>query len=157
MSDILADTDHVSDALYLAALSTALSAAELAFRDVLVFHRDVLNGGLSQALGNQQDDVDQYIAAFNEVGLAPISALVRLGLNLMIEVAPEFPDTEIETLTGAYIAATYSLAYVSAGCQEDGEFPIAPAGDQIERMALRYARRRREAFDAVIAAEPRYR
>ena len=45
--------EGVPDDIYLSALINARTPEEIAFRDVLVFHRDVLNGGLDQALENR--------------------------------------------------------------------------------------------------------
>jgi|CXWL01.1.fsa_nt_gi hypothetical protein len=152
MSDLLSGDGDVPDALYLAALEFAVTPAECAFRDVLVFHRDVLNGGLSQALDNQADDLGRYIAAFDYVGLAPIAALVRVGSDLCDRDRASYPEWQVEALTDAYIATSYNLAYVCNGMQTDPDFPFDQTGDQVERLLLRFARANAAEFSSVVGA-----
>jgi hypothetical protein len=154
MSSVLDDADHVSDALYIAAVERASSPAEQAFRDVLLFHRDLLNGGFSQAIGNKTDDVDSFVTAFDHVGLRPIAAIIRLAHSLVVtaQAREQFPEDELEALTGLYVAATYNLAYVAAGNRDDADFPLERVGDQVERIALRFARNNRTAFATVVSA-----
>ena len=45
--------EEVPDDIYLSALDHARTPEEGAFRDLLVFHRDAINGGLDQALDNR--------------------------------------------------------------------------------------------------------
>jgi hypothetical protein len=154
MSSILDDADHVGDALYIAAVENASSSAEQAFRDVLLFHRDLLNGGLSQALDNNSDDLPRFVSAFEQVGLAPIAAIIRLSHRLVVtaQAREQFPEDDLEALTGLYVAATYNLAYVGAGYRSDPDFPLEGVGDQVERIALRYARNNVAEFAAVVGA-----
>jgi hypothetical protein len=60
---MLAELDpdqEVPDAIYLASLEHAVTSEEIAFRDVLVFHRDCLNGGLDQAMFNREKHIVQW-------------------------------------------------------------------------------------------------
>ncbi len=57
VNDLLADAAELSDSVYVATLDAATTPEEIGFRDVLVLHRDFLNGGLSQALSNQFADL----------------------------------------------------------------------------------------------------
>jgi hypothetical protein len=154
MSSVLDDADHVGDALYIAAVESASSSAEQAFRDVLLFHRDLLNGGFSQAIDNNSDDLSRFVSAFEQVGLAPVAAIIQLahGLVVAVQAREQFPEDELDALTGLYVAAAYNLAYVGAGYRSDPDFPIESTGDQVERIALRYARNNVAAFAAVIGA-----
>jgi len=152
MSDLLSGDGEVSDALYLAALEFAATPEERVFRDVLVFHRDVLNGGLSQALANQGDDLARYIAALDDIGLAPVAALVRVAMDLCERDRATYPEWQVQALTDVYIAATYNLAYVCHGMQTDPDFPLDQTGDQVERLALKFARAKAAQFKSVIEA-----
>lgn len=142
MSDLLSDADEVSDELYLAALDFAVTPAEIAFRDVLTFHRDVLNGGLDQALDNEGKELDRYLKAYREVGLALMSSLIAL--------ARDADAGDVTVLTSAYIAATYNLAYACGGNQIDPTFPLS--GDNVERIVLQFARKRAPQFSSVLGA-----
>jgi hypothetical protein len=159
MDDLLADANDVSDAVYLAAIDAAASPEEIAFRDVLVFHRDFLNGGLSQALANKFDDLAQYLSAYRAIGLNWLAGMIELASTFAQdgESRDDFENADIKTLGTAYCAAAYGLAHASNLRREirltpDEKTSLTQSGDSVERLALRFARANRDKFRAVLAA-----
>ena len=154
MTSLLADQESVPDNVYVAALENAVTAEEAAFRNVLIFHRDVLNGGLEQALWNQRENIEDFVEAYRAIDLAPVASLLALGRGLQPS-AQNYEDMlvpELEALTSIYVAIAYNLAYVVAGNRDDPDFPLDGVCDQIERLALRFARMHLESFQAVLQA-----
>jgi hypothetical protein len=158
VKDLFADANEVSDWVYEAALDAAVSAEETAFRDVLIFHRDFLNGGMSQALRNQFEDLDRYVAAYRTLRLKWLADMIVLASTYAQDgkSAKEFKNADVETLGSAYCAATYGLAYASYLRDEielkEDDAALRQAGDSVERMALRFARANRDRFQAILAA-----
>lgn len=156
MRDLLVDDGEVSESVYEAALDAATSPQEIAFRDVLVFHRDFLNGGLTQALSNKRDELPQFMSAYRVLGLGWLADLIELAASSALGGVryKDFETSEIETLDSAYCAAVYGPAYASDLRREivleERDETFRPVGDNIERLALRYARLNRQYFDAVL-------
>jgi hypothetical protein len=102
------------DTIYLSALDHARTQAEIAFRDVLIFHRDVLNGGLDQALFNQARTVGalaRCIKGYERLGLRDAAKMIKVA-DLHFETKAESnPDAtnQLEALTAQYFAMTYGI------------------------------------------------
>jgi hypothetical protein len=158
VDDIFVDAEEVPESVYFAALDVATTPEEIAFRDVLVFHRDFLNGGLSQALGNQFSSLATYVSAYRVMGLDLLADMIVLASTFAQDgkSRDDFENMDIETLDSAYCAATYGLAYASdlrgdikLTAQDDA---LKQRGDSVEQLVLRFARANRDKFRAVVAA-----
>jgi hypothetical protein len=138
---VLANLDpdqELPDPIYLASLDHAVTPEEVAFRDVLVFHRDCLNGGLDQAIFNLQNTgqpLDPVVEAYRSVGLSAVATLLD-------EAAVAWRrGGDLDELTERYIQFTYG---------ENNDQP-----DAVEGTAVRYAQLHETAFAGVIAAAER--
>ena len=134
--------EEVPDALYLASLEHAGTPEEIAFRDVLIFHRDCLNGGLAQGLDNQLDEdgsIRPYAEAYREIGLPVAAGLIETAAAHMAAQndLPEW-EAEMERLGERYQRLTY------------GENEDQP--DTIEAAAIRFAQSNASAFTTVVSA-----
>jgi hypothetical protein len=158
VDDLLADADNVSDSVYLAALDSAQTPEEIAFRDVLIFHRGFLNGGLAQALSNYFDDLARYLSGYRAMQLNWLADLIELASTYVQdgESDEDFENADIETIDSAYCAVAYGIAYASDLRGEIKLSPedagLVPPGDGVERLALRFARLNRANFTAILAA-----
>ena len=132
--------EEVPDEIYLSAVRHARTPEEIAFRDVLIFHRDALNGGLDQALDNQVTDPGQlarFIQAFDLIGLGNVAALIRDGHAELSLSGPTSASSEFDALADRYTLFAYG---------QDGDQP-----DAIERHAIAFAQSRSDAFSNVVA------
>ncbi len=138
---MLADLDpeqELPDAIYLASLDHAATPQEVAFRDVLVFHRDCLNGGLDQPIFNREN-TDQPIApvleAYRIVGLSAVASLIDEASALWRQ------EGDLDELTDQYARLTYG---------DNNDQP-----DAIEGALVRYAQLHVAAFASIITAAKR--
>jgi hypothetical protein len=131
---------EVPDDIYLSALDHARSPEELAFRDVLVFHRDALNGGLDQALDNKVPDrarLTPFLHAYRLIGLNELAVLIRDAHEALLRPGEAGVGAEFEELSERYVQLTYGA---------EGDQP-----DAVERHAIAFARSRPQAFANVLA------
>jgi len=129
---------EVPDAIYLAALEHAVTPEEIIFRDVLVFHRDILNGGLDQALSNRENDDEELapvVSAYRSVGLPAVASLVDDAAVLWRN------EANVDELSERYFQVVYG---------EENDRP-----DAIERAAVRYAQHHWAAFTSIADAAAR--
>jgi hypothetical protein len=126
----------VPDAVYLVSLDHAVTPEETVFRDVLVFHRDCLNGGLGQALYDlDEKPVAPVVEAYRAVGLSDIASLLNEAFVIWQR------EHDLDQLTDRYVRLTYG---------EDNEQP-----DAVEKAALRYAQEHEGAFASIAGAAER--
>ena len=128
----------VPDAIYLTSLEHAVTLEEVAFRDVLTFHRDCLNGGLDQAFDNREgtsDDLALVFQAYRTVGLSDVASLLDEA------VITWRVEDDIEKLTDRYTQFTYG---------EENDQP-----DAVERAVMQYAQLHEGAFASISGAAAR--
>ena len=126
---------EVPDGLYLSAIGHAASPQENAFRDVLVFHRDFLNGGLDQALFNRRnvgERVESYVAAYRAIGLPAVAGLIEDA------VVRADAGGDLDECDQRYQSFTY-------GTNDDQP-------DAVEAAALRFAQQNEGAFTSIVGA-----
>lgn len=126
---------EVPDPLYLAALEHAVSPEEVAFRDVLLFHRDFLNGGLDQALFNLSNTgqaLAPYVGAYQTIGLTTVAELIEDAASRADD------DAGFDEIDERYQRFTYG---------ENNEQP-----DAVEAALVRFAQKNETAFTSVIQA-----
>ena len=131
---------EVPDDIYLSALDHARSPEEVAFRDVLIFHRDALNGGLDQALDNQAPNrarLAPFVHAYSFIGLNELAVLIGDAREALSHPGEAGVTAKFEELAEAYMVVTYGA---------DGNQP-----DSVERHAVAFARSRPQAFANVFA------
>ena len=138
---MLAELDpdqELPDAIYLASLDHAVMPEEIAFRDVLVFHRDCLNGGLDQAIFNREN-TEQALApvlgAYRSMGLSTVASLIDEASILWRS------EGDLDELTDRYVQFTY-------GGNNDRP-------DAVERAVVRYAQLHEPAFTSIVTAVKR--
>jgi hypothetical protein len=135
--------DEVPDSLYLASLDHAVTPEEVAFRDLLVFHRDCLNGGLDQALDNRAGEpLAPYLAAYRAVGLISVAGLIAdAAAHAGKAIRLWGWEAKWEAMIDRYQRLIYGL---------NGDQP-----DAIEAAAVRFAQQHEAAFSNVVGAAKR--
>jgi hypothetical protein len=125
----------VPDAIYLASLDHAVTAEEITFRELLTFHRDVLNGGLDQALGNAESAgrLAPVLGAYRAAELSAVADIVEVASVRLLR-----GDDDVDELTDRYVQLAYG---------EDNDQP-----DAVEGAAVRYAQTNEAAFDSIVTA-----
>jgi hypothetical protein len=129
--------EGVPDDVYLSASINARTPEEIAFRDLLLFHRDVLNGGLDQALENLHDDPAQLSAV--------LCAYKLLGLERLASVIQD---------AGSEISAQRDIGHLDDRYAEQTQGSAGSEIDLVEAQAIRFAQSRHDAFSNVAAGAP---
>lgn len=133
MLDQLDPNSGVPDALYIAALKAATTPSEMAFRDVLKFHRDFLNGGFDQVLfnlGNCDEPLAPYLAAYRLLGLHDAAHLIERAKIIFDD------EGDLEEIDDLYVRLTYG--------------PGNDLPDAMEAAAVRFAQGNQNSFLALV-------
>jgi hypothetical protein len=135
--DEMKSDEEVPDDIYLSASINARTPEEVAFRDVLFFHRVTLQDGLDGALTNQAadpSDLARIVDAFNLVGLAALAAVIGRAYAELCR-HPEMITSEFDAWARRYMELSYGA---------DGNQP-----DAVEGHAIRFAKARSAAFSNI--------
>lgn len=141
------DQGGIPDALYLAILDHHESPEAAIAEVVLVFHRDIGNGGLAAAMSNSEGEVTVVLQALEALSLSAVRRVVE-DATALYRSLPEKPVRESDgwlRYTAAHDAAenawrTLDERYRSATY-------LMPGGkDQLEATVLSYARAHAAAF-----------
>lgn len=153
-NDPFEDREDISDFLY-CVLDKAVTDEERYFVNVVLFHRDFLNGGFDQALANHRGNINNIIVSYEKLNLEPLKVIISAasspstnGFNLFRK-----SKNHSSRFDSVYVAMTYNLAYSCGGNQFDHELASESDGsDWVERLALKYARKNRNSFKNLMAA-----
>ncbi|MES1202973.1 MAG: hypothetical protein ABUS57_16165 [Pseudomonadota bacterium] len=145
------DADEFPDELWdLIDPYNARSVAEHHFIRVMRFHGDFLNGGLNQVMYNVKaawrEDIGEYVAAFEVIGLAPFSTIIALAdKEVFVGVGWE----SVFNLNAADLDKVYSAMAFGVPVAQKEHFKeylserepgVLDYVDWVARAALKYAR-----------------
>lgn len=150
--DVLADANRLPDSL-IHALGEGQTSEEKQFERVMMFHGNVLNGGLSQAFHNMSSELASVLNSYRELGIAALATLIEIAMHQSEVVDEAQFEQQAIALDEIYVSACYGLAYACNEYKPDHELAGSDGDiDWVDRLALKYARKNRNKFGFLIAA-----